>query len=135
MIVAVPILEPNDVPWATAKAIDLYRKTKARIHLVNVRQPYVKHVSRFFSAKYLERVYLEDGLRVLASAMKVLDKAGVPYWKHVLVGRKLEQIVEFIADHHCGEVVLRNEPENLVTRLGLDSVNSRTRRALKARYG
>jgi len=135
MIVAVPILDPNDVPWATAKAIDLYRKTKARIHLINVRPRFPRHVSRFFSTRYLERVYLEDGLQLLGAAMKALDRAGVPYWKHVLVGRKLEELVEFVSSHHCGEVVLRNEPENLISRLGLASVNSRTRKALKARYG
>jgi nucleotide-binding universal stress UspA family protein len=135
MIVAVPILDPKDVPWATAKAIDLYRKKKARIHLVNVRQPFPKHISRFFSATYLDRVHTEDGLERLASAMKALETAGVPYWKHVLVGRKLEQIVDFVTSHHCGEVVLRDKPENLLSRLGLSSANSKTRRALKARYG
>ena len=132
--VAVPILDSKDAPWATEKAIEIYGKTKARVHLVNVQPAYSKDISQFFNARDLARFHREDGLRVLAPVMSGLDKAEVPHWEHVLVGRKVERIVEFVTTHRCGEVVLRDRPRHLLTRLGFASVNSELRRALKALY-
>ena len=133
-IVAVPILDSTDVPWATERIIELYKTTKGLIHVVNVQAAYPGYVSRFFTGKFLERIHLEDGLQFLAPVARKLDEAGVPHWDHVLVGHKFEQIVEFVTAHHCSEVILRDEARNLLMRLGFASANTKIRSALRGLY-
>jgi len=132
--IAVPILDSEDALWAPERVIEAYRRTEARIYLINVQPAYSSHISRFFSAKDLEQFHLENGRQILAPVGRRPDRAGVPHWDHVLIGRKLEQIVQFIEAHHCGELVLRDEPKSLLGRLGLASVNTQTRRALKTQF-
>jgi hypothetical protein len=130
-VIAAPILDSKDLPWVTARVIDLYRKTRARIHLINVQPAYPRHITRFFSAQYLARIHHEDGLRFLAPAIRHLAEAGVPHWDHVLVGARAEQIVEFVRAHHCRKVILREETESTLLRwLGVVSVNHQIRDAL-----
>lgn len=132
-IAAVPILDSRDQRWALERVVELYRQTRARIYLVNVQPAYSKHVARFFSARYLERIHREDGLRVLAPLVRALEKAGVPHKVHVLVGSKAERIAEFVESYQCDELLVRNESQSLL-RLGLESVNSGIRRKLRALY-
>ena len=133
-IVAVPILDSKDVKWAAEKIVELYRTTGALIYLVNVQPAYPSDISRFFSAKYLEQTHQEDGLQFLAPVVKELDKASIPHWDHILIGFAVERIVEFIATHKCSQVLVRDEPNSLLTRLGFASASTKTRNALRARY-
>jgi hypothetical protein len=133
-IVAVPILESKDMSWATKRIIELYKRTKVRVHLINVQPAYPAHISRFFTAEFLQRIHLEDGRRFLAPMIQALDMAGVPHWDHVLVGPKFERIVEFVSAHYCSEVILRDEPRSLRAQLSFASPDSRIRKALRALY-
>ena len=132
-IAAVPILDSKDQRWAMTRVVEFYRRTGARIHLVNVQPPYSKYVARFFSARFLERVHREDGLRALAPLVRALEKAGVPHRVHVLVGGKAECIAEFVESYHCSDVLMRNESQSLL-RLGPESIDSGIRRKLRALY-
>jgi hypothetical protein len=132
-IAAVPILDSKDQRWAVKQVVEFYRRTGARIHLVNVQPRYSNYVARFFSARYLERIHREEGLRMLAPLMRALEKAGVPHKAHVLVGRKAERIAEFVESYPCNELLVRNESQSLL-RLGFESVNSGIRRKLRTLY-
>ena len=132
-IVAVPILDSKDVAWAARRVSALYQWAPVQIHLINVQPAFSRHIARFFSARYLERIHREDGLRLLAPVARALDKAGVPHRLHVLVGRKAECIAEFVESYACSELLLRNESQSLL-RLGLESINSGIRRKLRALY-
>ena len=132
-IVAVPVLDEKDVAWAARRVIGLYQRAPARIYLVNVQPAFSRHVSRFFSAHYLERIHREEGMKLLAPVARALDKAGVSYRTHVLIGREAERIAEFVRSYSCSELLLRNESQSLL-RLGLDSINSGIRRRLRALF-
>ena len=132
-IVAVPVLDEKDVAWAARRVIALYQRAPARIHLVNVQPAFSRHVSRFFSAPYLERIHREEGMKLLAPVARALDRAGVSYRTHVLIGRKAERIAEFVQSYSCSELLLRNESQSLL-RLGLESINSGIRRRLRALF-
>ena len=132
-IVAVPVLDEKDVAWAARRVIGLYQKAPIRIYLVNVQPAFSRHVSRFFSARYLERIHREEGMKLLAPVAKALDRAGVSYRSHVLIGRKAERIAEFVQSYSCSELLLRNESQSLL-RLGLESINSGIRRRLRALF-
>jgi len=132
-IVAVPVLDEKDVAWAARRVIVLYQRAPVRIHLVNVQPAFSRHVSRFFSAPYLERIHREEGMKLLAPVARALDRAGVSYRTHVLIGREAERIAEFVRSYSCSEVLLRNESQSLL-RLGLESINSGIRRRLRALF-
>ena len=132
-IVAVPVLDAKDVAWAAQRLIAIYRATPIRIHLINVQPAFSKNVSGFFSARHLQCIHREDGMKRLEPVAKSLDRAGVPYRLHVLVGRKTECIAEFAQTYPCSHLLLRNESQSLL-RLGLESINSGVRRRLRALY-
>jgi len=132
-IVAVPVLDEKDVAWAARRVIAIYQRAPVRIHLVNVQPAFSRHVSRFFSAHYLERIHREEGMKLLAPVARALERAGVSYRTHVLVGRKAERIAEFVRSYSCSDVLLRNESQSLL-RLGLESINSGIRRRLRALF-
>ena len=125
--IAVPILDAKDVAWAPEKIKDLYQRRKARIHLINVQPIYPQHIAQFFPRGALERIHLEDGMRVLQPVIAELDRAKVPHWDHVLIGLVAERVVEFVKANYCREVLLREDGEG---RLVFGSVTSQIRKAL-----
>jgi hypothetical protein len=133
-IVAVLVLDSRDVAWAARRATGLYHQwARVQIRLINLQPAFSIHISRFFSARYLERIHREEGLKLLAPVARALDKASVPHRLHVLVGRRAERIAEFVESYACSELLLRNESQSLL-RLGFDSINSGIRRRLRALY-
>ena len=132
-IVAVPVLDEKDVAWAARRVIALYQRAPVRVYLVNVQPAFSQHVSRFFSAHYLERIHREDAMKLLAPVERALERAGVSYRSHVLIGPKAERIAEFVRSYSCSDVLLRNESQSLL-RLGLASINSGIRRRLRALF-
>jgi nucleotide-binding universal stress UspA family protein len=131
--VLVPIIMPGDARWAAERAIELYRKEPARIHLLNVQRPLPRHVSRFFGGGDLHDFHRDAGMRVLEPAIRLLGEAGVPHQDHVLVGNPAETIVHFAEEHKCSEVVLEAQSGGLLAVFGLGSIGSQVRHLMQAR--
>jgi nucleotide-binding universal stress UspA family protein len=129
--VLVPICAPGEARWAAGQAIAMYRRQPVRIHLLNVQRPLPRHVSRFFGGGDLHDFHRDAGMRVMETAIRALDEAGVPHQDHVLVGSPAETIVQFAGEHHCGEVVLASEPGGLLSIFGLGSVGSQVRHLMQ----
>jgi nucleotide-binding universal stress UspA family protein len=129
--VLVPICLPGEARWAAEQAIAIYRKQPVRIHLLNVQRPLPRHVSRFFGGGDLHDFHRDAGMRVMETAIRALDEAGVPHQDHVLVGSPAETIVQFAGEHHCGEVVLAGEPGGLLSIFGLGSIGSQVRHLMQ----
>src|SRR4051812_21239887 len=54
----------------------------------------------------LDRYYREEGEQALAEAKKLLDRAGIPYQAHVLVGEPAEMIVKHAGKTGCDLVAV-----------------------------
>jgi len=130
--ILVPISDPGESQWAAEEAIALYRKGVARIHLLNVQRPLPRHIAQFFSGGDLRDFHRDAGMRILDSAMHILDNAGIPHEDHVLVGNQAETIVRFAQEHHCLEVVLDNAPKGgMLSIFGLGSIGSQVRHLMQ----
>jgi hypothetical protein len=128
--VVVPIHDARDAQWATARAVELYRREAVRIHLVNVQYPLSRHVSKFFNGHDIHDFHRDTGMRVLEPAMRALDEAGVPHQDHVLVGRKVDCIVRFAKEHSCSQVILEERADGLLSVFGLGSIASQVHQLL-----
>jgi nucleotide-binding universal stress UspA family protein len=101
-----PVRADRDTDWAVNFLVDLYRREQVRIHLLSVRMPYDGAVRMFFDDADLRRVYREDGEAELKSVCDVLDRARVPYVKHVAVGRSADTIAEYAKEYRCRQIVI-----------------------------
>ena len=130
--IVVPICDAADAAWAATQAIACYRREPARVHLINVQRPLPKHVAQFFNRDDLREFHVEAGMRVLETAMRILDEAGVPHEDHVLIGHPAETIVRFAEDHRCAQVIVDAPPKNLLSMLGLGSIGSQVQHLMQA---
>jgi nucleotide-binding universal stress UspA family protein len=129
--ILVPICNAGDAAWAATQAIALHREAPVQVDLLNVQRPLPKHVSQFFSRSDLSDFHHEAGMRVLESAIRMLDEAGVPHEDHVLVGHPAETIVRFAEEHGCERVVVDTPEHGLLSMLGLGSIGSQVRHLMQ----
>ena len=130
--IIVPICDAAEAPWAASQAIARYRQEPVRVHLLNVQRPLPKHVAQFFNRNDLRAFHEEAGLRVLETAQRLLDEAGVPHEDHVLVGHPAETIVRFAEDRHCDQVVVDAPSRGMLSLLGLGSIASQVHHLMAA---
>jgi hypothetical protein len=128
--IAVPINDAREAQWASRQVVDIYRREKVHVHLINVQRPLSRHISQYLSSQDIRAFHLEAGMKVLELAIRALDKAGVPHTDHVLVGNKVDCVVHFAKEHACSQVVLDAPPDGLLSVFGLGSVASQIQRAI-----
>ncbi len=130
--VLVPVASEHQAARAAARAIALYRRDPAEIHLLNVQHPLPRHVAQFFPRSEV-RAFLNDaGMEVLAPAIRALDAAGVPHADHVVVGHAAKSIVQFAESEQCDEIVL-DDPGTLWSRMRAGSIGSQVRHLQQSR--
>src|SRR5215467_9006746 len=78
-------------------------RDKPELDLVTVHLPVPKlpGMSAAVGKAQLDKYYQEESERSLADAKKVLDKAGVRYEAHTLVGSVAESLVKHAKDKRC----------------------------------
>jgi YjbE family integral membrane protein len=92
---------------AVQYAIDLWRHEPALdIHLVNVQRPVSSDVASFVPKESLNDYHREQSEQALRRPRSILDRAGVNYRAHTLVGRPWDAISEFAASHSCDHIVM-----------------------------
>jgi hypothetical protein len=128
--IAVPINDARDAQWASTHVIELYRRDPVQIHLVNVQYPLSRHVSQFLNSRDIRTFHRDAGMQILRPAIRALDNAGVPHTDHVLVGRRVESIVQFAKEYSCSQVILEDVSENILSIFGLGSIASQIQRAI-----
>ena len=86
---------------------DLYREQPA-IELVTVHRPVpkVRGMGAAVGKSQIDRYYQEEGEQTLADAKKLLERAGIPYQAHVLVGEPAEMIVKHCDKIHCDMIAV-----------------------------
>jgi nucleotide-binding universal stress UspA family protein len=125
--VIVPVNDASEAESAARRAIDLYRREAAEIHVLNVQRPLPLHIAQFFGRDELASVHREAGMRVLERAVDLLEEARVPHQAHVLVGKPAETIVRFAEGRPGAEIALDTASPGLFARLGVGSIASQVR--------
>jgi nucleotide-binding universal stress UspA family protein len=86
---------------------DWYRE-KPGVELVTVHLPVPKlgNMGAAVSKAQIERYYREEGEQNLAAAKKLLDRAGIAYEAHVLVGPVAETIAKHAKSSRCDLIMI-----------------------------
>lgn len=123
------LLLPIDGSDASLRAVDRlltmrdWYREPLEIHLLNVQHVLHKDVSQFVSAEDMKGYYHDEGLKELAEARARLDRAGVSYQHHVVIGDlAAETIAHFVRDHGIGQVLMCTHGRSAVADLVLGSV-------------
>ena len=123
------LLLPVDGSDASLRAVDRllamrdWYKDAPEIHLLNVQHVLHKDVSQFVSAEDIKGHYHDEGLKELADARARLERAGVPYLHHVVIGDlAAETIAHFAREHGIGQILMCTHGRSAVADLVLGSV-------------
>ena len=123
------LLLPVDGSDASLRAVDRFLTMRdwyrepLEIHLLNVQHVLHKDVSQFVSAGDIKGYYHDEGLKELAEARARLDRAGVSYQHHVVIGElAAETIAHFVREHGIGQVLMCTHGRSAVADLLLGSV-------------
>jgi nucleotide-binding universal stress UspA family protein len=130
--ILVPIIDPDDAEWAVNQAIALNRQQPVLVHLLSVRHALPMHITRFFGRGDLRSFYQEAGLQALAPAIELLERAGVRYEPHVLVGRQAPCVVKLARQLGDVQIILPQQRREGLRSLGMGSVGSQVRQLMQA---
>ena len=108
------ILLPVDASDAAARAVEHVLKIRGRhpapesldIHLINVQREVTGDISQFIAQQTLQDYHLENSVKALARARKLLEDAGVKFSEHKLVGKPWDVISEYASAHLCDLIVM-----------------------------
>jgi len=96
------------VQFVLKKAL-LY-KEPLELHLLNVQHPFPGTIQGVH--EQAERYHHDEGAKVLASARKALDAAGVKYVYHISVGEAAEAIAYFAKEKKIEQIVMGTRGRN-----------------------
>jgi nucleotide-binding universal stress UspA family protein len=124
------ILIPIDGSDHSLRAIDVVLKRhstgqRMEIHLLNVQLPVDSGHARMFVGEQEIRDYHQtEGLAALQEARNMLDRAGVHYSWHILVGHLADTIVRFASEQGFDEIIMGTHGRSALTHLLLGSIAS-----------
>lgn len=125
------ILVPVDGSASSVHALEfaieaIKGRTDITLHLLTVQAPVISgNAKRFISAEIIADYYQEEGAQALKPAKAVLDKAGVAYQEHMLVGPIAETIHRFAKEHECGLIAMGTRGLGSIAGLFLGSVTTK----------
>ena len=92
------------------------------IHLLNVQPPLHGDVTAFVPGTEVRSFHIEEGGKCLKRACELLDEAGIPFTKHIYVGRPAEVIAACARDIRCDKVIMSTHGRGKITQLLMGSV-------------
>lgn len=96
------------------------------VHLLNVQESIEAwEVRRFLRDEEIEAMQTTRGDDALRAARTLLDRAGIRYTPHKLVGPVAETISRFAEERHCDEIVIGTRGLGAIEGLFLGSVTTK----------
>jgi nucleotide-binding universal stress UspA family protein len=106
--ILVPIDGSDNARRALDHAIALVEAAGGEIEILNVQPPVSGAVAGFVGSTGVKAYHLAEADKVLASAKRRIEKAGIVFRHHVCVGQPGPTIAEFVRDSKCNHVVMGN---------------------------
>ena len=103
---------------------DFMNDTAMEIHLLNVQAPFSRDVSQFVSQHDRAEYHRDQARKSLRPIEEMLEKFGIPYAAHTVVGPRAKAITDTAHRLHCDLIVLGTARKNTLTRLIESSVTN-----------
>jgi nucleotide-binding universal stress UspA family protein len=103
------------------------------LHLLNVQAPLTGDVMEFVPYSAARDFHLDEAEHALSGACELLDRARVPYTKHIVVGHAGRVIAECARLLRCEMVVMGTQGVPTITQLVLGSVSHEAVRLMDPR--
>lgn len=110
--------------------LDWYQE-KPELHLLNVQYPLDGNVSLFINQSDIKQYHQEEGLNSLQSSRDLLDRLGIAYQYHIVVGDPAEMIVRFASEKQLDQIVMGPRGKGGIQSLLLGSVTSKVMQLAK----
>ena len=125
-VVLVPVSDlPNSHLAVERVAAEFPRNPDMVVHLLNVRKPLSKRVSRFVRRSLREDDHRENAAVALEPARKMLDRHRIPYEVHVRVGDPATLIADEAKRIGADRIVMATARTGSITRIIEDSTTER----------
>lgn len=125
-VVLVPVSDlPNSHHAVERVAAEFPRNPDMRVHLLNVRKPLSKRVSKFVRRSLREDYHRENAAAALEPARKMLDRHRIPYEVHVRVGDPATLIADEAKRIGADRIVMATARTGSITRIIEDSTTER----------
>lgn len=102
---------------AVEQAVQLNPGETTVVHLLQVQPPLSRHVASVFHPSELHQLQLDWGQEALASARRLLERAGVPFDCTVKIGHSAPTIASTARELGCDRIVFGTEKPGLGDRL------------------
>jgi nucleotide-binding universal stress UspA family protein len=120
----VPIDGSENALAAVRHVIKLIRdREPLEVHLLNVQAPVTGDVSTFVSKDTLHDFHIDEGHKAMKAACDLLKEVGIPYTKHLYVGRAAAVIAECARELRCDKVIMGTHGFGTMLQLLLGSVS------------
>lgn len=93
------------------------------VHLLNVQPQLRGDVTAFVPERAVHDYHLDEAQKALRPSCEILDRAGIPYTKHIYVGHAANVIAECAQKMHCDKVIMGTHGFGTITQLILGSVS------------
>ena len=124
--ILVPIAgSPSDAAVLRHVVTEMRRDGPVEIHLVNVQAPFRWDVARFVPRRERAGFYEQQSRAALQPCRERLDRAGVPYTVHTVVGDSAQGITELARSLRCDRIVMCTTRKDSLVRLVEDCVVNR----------
>jgi YjbE family integral membrane protein len=124
--VLVPVDGSANALRAVRHVIDEYQRGDAlEVHLLNVQPRLSRHIARFVARRDRNAFHRERAQAAITAASEALDRAGVPYRSHWVVGERATEICRAARRLGVHHIVIGTARRNSITRMLEDSVTLR----------
>ena len=122
----VPVDASQNAAFAVRHVVNEFLKDSAmEVHLLNVQQPFSRHVAQFASRKNRDAWHREEAEKALAPARQLLEQHGVPHTANYKLGERAKVIVDEAKRLRCSQIVMGTARKNSITRMLQDSTTNR----------
>jgi nucleotide-binding universal stress UspA family protein len=125
--ILVPVDGSEHALQAVRYVITLVREGRpCDVHLLNVQPPLMGDVTAFVSHRAVRDFHLEEARNAGRRARELLDRAGVAYAMHIVIGYAAEAIAECARDLRCTQVIMGTHGFGKITHWLIGSVTRET---------